>query len=431
MAARWVAIVVTLGTAGVLMAPPAAGAGETCLGEPATIVAGRGEPTFGTAGRDVVVVPRGSGAVWAGGGDDLVCIVDAPGRSNLYTRVMAGAGDDRVATTSTQVVLEPGTSISVQLGDGDDEFAGGEESEWVTGGDDWTPDTGSDVIASGGGDDVVTSGLTETPNSDRIDTGTGRDLVDLAGRLAGPAMLTGGVGRDLLWVHTDPPYFSWRASARPAVVLDNTTGTLDVGDERWTWWTDFEGFDLSSFGGRDVTVVGAAIDEFVLLGERGTYDVDLNDGDDLVALGSGAVVPEGRYVGGSGRDRILLFATGRLRVDLGGSVDSRASGRHHRSVLAGFEDAWAGARHVRLRGNREDNRLRASGLHVAVDGLAGSDRIKVSGRVRSVARGDRGHDLLIGHRGDDVLLGGGGRDEARGLDGPDRCDAETRVDCET
>lgn len=430
MAARWVAVVVTLGSAGVLLSPPADGAAETCLGEPATIVAGRAEPTFGTAGRDVIVVPRGSGAVWAGGGDDVVCITDALGRRNLYTRVMAGAGDDRVATVSTQVVAEAGTSIVVQLGDGDDEFSGGDESEAVLGGDDWTPDTGSDVITTGAGDDVVTSGLAETSNGDRIDTGDGRDVVDLAGRLSAEGMLGGGPGRDLLWVHTDPPYFAWRGRAGPAVLVDNRAGTLDVGDERWTSWTDFEGFDLSSFGGRDVTVVGGAAAEFVLLGSRGTYDVDLDAGDDLVALAGSFLVPQGRYVGGPGRDGLLLLARGQVRVDLRGSLDSRTSQRHHRSDLTGFEDAWVGARQVRLIGDGSDNRLRAGGLRVVVDGRGGGDRIKVSGRARSVARGGGGHDLLIGHGGDDVLLGGDGRDEARGLDGPDLCDAETRVECE-
>jgi Ca2+-binding RTX toxin-like protein len=77
------------------------GAGNvpTCFGRPATIIASREDPTFGTGGPDVIVGNARSNDILAGKGDDLVCglrrgdhIAGGPGND----RLSGGPGGDSI-----------------------------------------------------------------------------------------------------------------------------------------------------------------------------------------------------------------------------------------------------------------------------------------------------------------------------------------------
>jgi Ca2+-binding RTX toxin-like protein len=431
--ARRVAIVLALGTAGLLPAGPAPALAPTCQGHPATIVAEPETVTLGTAGADVIVVPRQAQVVHAGGGDDRICLTEGVGSAG-YVRVLAGAGNDVVTNESTSVTATGYADfpVVVLLGDGDDTFVGGEENEHVSGGDDATPDTGTDVVSTGGGMDLVASGLTSAPNRDRVDTGGGRDQLLLSGRGTPELSLEGGTSRDYIFFHSDLRVFGVYRQFPPGdVVVDNRAGTLDVGGSRWVAWSGFESLDLTELKKRRTTVIGSDAVERVFLAPKSTYEVELNGGDDYV-VSVGRVLPEGRYEAGSGRDRLVLVAARGAEVDLGGSVESWSANVRHRSAIIGFEDAWVSSRSVRVRGTGVRNRIWAFFGEVVVDGLGGDDWIFVRGNDgQTVARGNRGADLLHGARSDDALVGGPGRDEARGHGGDDRCDAEVRVDCES
>lgn len=93
-------------------AAPGYAAGETCLGRPATVVGTPGQPALaGTEGDDVVVT-NGAVSVSTLGGDDWVCVTDAPdapapGRT---IAVDTGAGDDVLLVERAEWVGGPGSS---------------------------------------------------------------------------------------------------------------------------------------------------------------------------------------------------------------------------------------------------------------------------------------------------------------------------------
>ena len=100
-----------------LAAPTALAAGETCRGEAATIV-GTTPTLHGTAGRDVIVTGS-STDVFAGAGDDLICVTGKGANVNLVG-VDAGPGDDVVDSTA----MERYHYLTAILGDGSDTFVG-------------------------------------------------------------------------------------------------------------------------------------------------------------------------------------------------------------------------------------------------------------------------------------------------------------------
>ena len=133
-----------------LARPTAHAAGETCQGQPATIVG-----TFlqqdltGTEGPDVVVT-NGATVVKTLGGDDLVCVTDEPGR-RLGVRLDTGPGDDVVDGTFTLADIE------AVLGSGSDTYSGSPARDQVVTGD-GTVDNEQDIVSSGVGSSATNAG---------------------------------------------------------------------------------------------------------------------------------------------------------------------------------------------------------------------------------------------------------------------------------
>ena len=210
----------------------------TCQGEPPTLVGEPGETLNGTAGRDVMV-SRGASHVNAGDGDDLICITGST-QDGYRVRVTGGNGDDSVLVTGRN-------TVKVFLGDGRDSFAGGDEDNYVFGGDfdddeflDYRDDD-PDTITTGGGDDGVTAS-----NDDSVALGAGDDSLSWAiesgeAPAGNPA---GGTGRNLIQLR-DNTY----DDAPGKWVLDSRSETLTENGEVRATWTHFTQFYVG-VGGR-------------------------------------------------------------------------------------------------------------------------------------------------------------------------------------
>jgi Ca2+-binding RTX toxin-like protein len=121
--------VLVLAVAAAALATPSAQAvdGETCQGKPATIVAAPGDRFVdGTAGDDIIVVQTGPVFVWAGSGNDTICVSGPLGssRSRKYTKVNGEEGEDslevRGSNEADVLLYEQVESADLRLGGGDD-----------------------------------------------------------------------------------------------------------------------------------------------------------------------------------------------------------------------------------------------------------------------------------------------------------------------
>ncbi len=460
-----------------LAAPTALAAGETCRGEAATIV-GTTPTLHGTAGRDVIVTGS-STDVFAGAGDDLVCVTGKGTNVNLVD-VDAGPGDDVVDSTA----MERYYYLTAILGDGSDTFVGGRESESVVAGPAPGPDAAPiseserDVIDTGAGQDSVISGGPGLPNEDEVRTGEGRDSVTWSGTMGPRGVLDAGPGHDRL----EP-----RASGR--------TFSVDLGAQTMTR----DGVREASFGSVEelwvepepglgsLEVLGSDGDDVVEVTGPATLQVDLGAGADHLDIDGAR---EGSRLDlGAGEDTLVVTSwEGSVGLDLTRgtlAVDGVPAGQ-----VSGVEDAYVTADEARVIGDDAPNNLLATGCRVVVNGRGGQDGIQHSNydtdleegydcdAARVVLRGGSGHDridgsvradlvyggrgrdridtgsartgtnkawggpgndrlvgggardVLVGGPGKDVIDGGGGRDKAVGGPGRDRCRAEVRRACE-
>ena len=151
---------------------------------------------------------------------------------------------------------------------------------------------------------------------------------------------------------------------------------------------------------------GSGKDRFFLDGTSSTTFLGQSGNDHFqVSLTGGAATPT--LDGGTGRDRLTLYTSGRLKFDLF-RVD----------LVRGRMDA-DGKRIARLLGTERVSLFAKAKKAVFVGGPR-ADWFESSARsVR--ARGGRGNDRLTGGSGADVLDGGPGRDVLNGSFGRDRC----------
>lgn len=450
-----------IGAAGIIVAAvlvPSARATSAellCNGEAATAVGSLNSTIEGSAGRDVVVT-NGAALVTTGLGDDLVCVTPGPGgqatsgapTTPLSVSVSTGPGDDVVVSAGTPV---PG-SVTVTLGSGSDTFSG-RASRVETG--DPTP-SGTQVDAERDAVDArpvaedytlptVASGQPEVANPDVVRLPEG-GAVQWSGQPAdGSELSAGGAGR-----------LSATLSAGDAVAdlaagrLTLAGGTLPV--------TGFSTLELDAAPATTgVRVLGTdGSDAVTLRGLTASVQVDalLGGGADVL-LTTTAVAPGSAVDGGGGHDRLRAEAYDALRVDLA----RRTAGD---LAVQGFEDVYAVARAVTVRGDARDNRIEVAACRTAVAegggddklftvydyaglvetarcsrpasprlaGGAGDDSIVAQRAGADVMLGGAGDDRLWGGRGGDRLLGGSGRDRIVGGAGRDACDGERVDGCE-
>ena len=439
-----------------LLTPTSAtAAGETCQGQPATIV---GAPeTFtlsGTEGPDVIVT-NGSGDIDARGGDDVICV------TVRSAQVRAGDGDDVVDTTGVT-----GRSGTTYLGAGRDRFVGGSARDSVYAGAaepgslDMT-DTERDVIDTGptAGSSVidrdgVTSGQAGHANPDVIRMGHGG--LTWRGTPTEDTVIDGGSSSSL----------GLDVAPTDAVTIDAPAQTVSLGAGpglRMSGFTVF--YVLAKDGLASFAFSGSDRDEELTMEfwDATPHTVDMGAGDDHVhyySYGRRAAAGSS-YDGGPGRDELELTLPDEVDLDLDLRRGRLTLGPSRNEVTVpanGFEDATTMAEDVEVIGTDDANEVYVYACRGRADGRKGKDRLLtfdavmdeslrckgagvtfLGGRGHDHLVGTRGRDRLFGGRGNDVmtggpgrdrLVGGPGRDTARGGTGRDTCAAEKRVSCE-
>lgn len=353
----------------------ATSAGETCQGQPATIVVTEdGADVVGTPGPDVVVIdlPLGAASVDTDGGDDVVCVRG----EGFNVSLDLGSGDDSVA------VEEGAASSSVRafLGQGIDTYVGGPGRDEVTAaGNSVARDTGDSVTTGDGDDRLNVRGVVGA-----VDMGSGDDYIDMYDVTLSEG-IDAGDGIDTL-----------------AVLGMNAR--VDMRRER---------FRVNGSGGVDLRGV-------VKLRLRVENADVLGAGDDNVFSVSAC---DARIKGGRGDD---ILVSARLNT----FVSDCSSGGTFR---------WFGNQgDDQIRGSLKDDEIFGGPGNDIIDDAKGNDRVSGGGgndRVYTgggadVLFGGNGNDKLGGGSGDDRIYGGAGRDKAVGHEGRDACVAEIRRSCE-
>ena len=411
-----------------VVATPAGAADDTCHGVAATLVGSPGAALTGTPGADVVVT-NGAASVDTGDGDDVVCTTGTPATaSGLGVTVDVGAGDDTVDTSAEG----PRPGIGTTLGDGDDTFVGGRADDSVD-----ARDEGHDSVRTGGGNDSVSTGSSEGVDDDLVDAGASGDHLLVGGRITPTSHISGGGGRDDLYVNVlDAGRWVFDNRGRQ-VRHDGATAWRWAGVERFF-------FAQTKTVGR-ISFIGGPGDELLYVATSAFAGARLGGGNDDVLLASPRRLPGTPAIrAGAGRDRLQVLPYGtqppvpHAELDLGSGslryVDRK--GRRTSVLVTGFEGADAHAHSVRITGSTGDDVLTAWACDVQVNGGDGNDRLgtlsedKCASGTRRALFGGPGHDRLSGSFHADLLVGGPGVDRADGYDGRDRCEAETERRCE-
>ena len=403
----------------VAWASPATAAAETCRGEVATIV-GTGPTVTGTEGRDVIVTGSAT-SVDALGGDDVVCvaIVGTP-HANVID-VDAGAGADVVDTTA----IGGGYYVETTLGAGADTFVGGRTGDTVWAGDgsfDGTgTDTDTDRIDTGTGRDSVLSGTAGSTNHDVVRLGDGDDDLTLGSpALAADAVVDGGTGEDSLKLRTQDDDVTLDV---PSSTFTSAAGTAA-----------FSAFERSSVvaGSGTVTYRGTDGDDTFDVHPQGgtpTLRVTTGAGKDGLTIEPATITAASSIDLGPGNDRLVAATqTGSLAIDL--PRDVLAVGGTEVPAV-GVDDAWLLAPSVVMTGDDEDNELTWSGCDATLLGDQGDDSLSWNydylfetyefscADGSATMDGGAGRDHLRSSGGDDRLVGGGGHDKIYGRGGDD------------
>jgi Ca2+-binding RTX toxin-like protein len=418
------ALVVPLVLAGGAGQTSYAAVGETCQGQPATILGTPGSDVDGTEGPDVIVTV-GAFNVDARGGDDLVCVTGFT--DDRIVDVDAGAGNDTVDTTGTE------ESVDTALGTGVDTYLGGPGSDDVNAG---AGEDDAETISTGDGYDTVVTGRQGHPMNDVVDLGDGVDYALMRG-LPGAGSVDGGAGRDYVQLY-DRTRASW--------VVDNRRQALSADDATMPL-VDIDAFNLFALRWESLRFVGGPKNERLDVAKLqnkpdGGVLVDMGGGRDRLTVGP---TLSGPYHGGADVDRITVVGdprdeptSGSVKVDLLEDVASTGTGGE--SKVTSFDDVYVSDFDRNLiRAGPGPNTIVVYGCHSTVHAGTGDDHVRFDGsrttcagplRSQSVsAYGEGGNDVLKGWIGEDLLIGGPGQDRADGGLGRDRCSAETVAGC--
>jgi Ca2+-binding RTX toxin-like protein len=409
--------------AGMVALPAPALAGETCQGQPATIVGSPDVSTLlGTDGDDVIVT-NGSWVIFAGDGNDVVCVTGDPGL------VYAGYGDDVVDATAAS----SGRSF---LGPGADSYLGGPGTDFVKAAG--KPGSGAsvgdqevDLIATGAGKAIIYSGSPGKANADTITAGDGTSTVYWSGYQAG-GEVDFGAGQHQVKVEL-------RSQQQREWTLGNGVDP-DAADALVQWTGVVHDITVVDFPESALlTVLGSAEPERLALSPRmsGRVAAHLGGGADVLRAPCATVSRSAILDGGTGRDTLNVQCDSSLALDLPRErliVDGNLG---QAAVVSGWETVRLDSPHVTADGDARANTLIAQGCRAVLVGQGGADVLRLSmepgdGCTNQERRllGGRGDDRLIGSRLGDVLIGGPGHDLADGRGGNDRCAAEIRRHCE-
>lgn len=416
-----------------LLSPTSAGAaGETCQGQPATLVGTPGQALVGTEGADVIVT-NGALRLNALGGDDLICVTGPSTGGSDDSRTLtleAGSGNDAVEAVTA------GWGTSGALGLGADTYTGTSAAQHFIRGGEFLPlnsDTETDTIRISAGTAEVYVGTAGQPNGDVVEIEDG--FVQTTGLMTPTARLRGGPGSTLR-ISTSTGDASIDASRGTAV-----TRTSDL---------VFSGFPelafySASFDGT-LTYTGTDGDDRLSVDAPGAYvrHIDMRGGDDTYVTDT-IGGPGSRFDARAGRDHLVL-ATSTVRsltADLGADRFVVRDGRKKLTrTYRRFEDVTLAARTVDVDGTRTGERIVVAACRAEISAGAGRDVVGLRAGLtypfggpacssrRAFVDGGRGDDVISGSRGRDVLVGGPGRDRVDGDEGRDTCQGERLRRCE-
>lgn len=427
-------LLLTLALTG-LLAPaaalvPATSSAPTCFGAAATIVVSSEEDVFGTTGDDVIVsTSQGlAGRVFALEGNDKVCAAGG--------QVDAGPGND-----SVQSLAPASGSLTTILGPGNDVYVGSEGRDHVDLVLITVPPSppesyvraGDDITSTGGGVDSAGSGVTDMPNRDRIDLGSGDDGLEVIAPPGSDVAADGGLGANAL------SFFVGGTATDLLLDMPNSRVTRADGGGVALAGV-FVDIRVSNPGGAVRMTGGDRGEEFSVLAQQ--LDAKMRGGNDVVSLvPSASESARGRISGGSGRDEVRASSLTALTGDLGDHSLTTDNGADQYRIV-GVENLYATARRVTVEGDRKGNHIKVAACAADLRGGRGSDSIELFGSPGGfdygpcrrygpfLLKGQRGDDVLQGDSGNDRLIGGLGFDVARGSSGNDVCRAERKRNCE-
>lgn len=391
--------------AALLTAPGAqAAAATTCQGKDVTIDGTGMAAVAGTMDNDVILAVTGS-TVSALAGDDLICV--APGTATTATAIDAGAGNDSVDATT----LPAGAIVSTTLGGGDDTYLGGAATDQVATG------AGADTVSTGAGNDAVGSGTAGEDNADKVDLGTGDDVLDWHGTQGQGSTVDFGDGANTL---ADSDGGVVGINATPRRLERNQTLALQWAGTVTNYVVDSTATS-AAFKGTD------AAETFLLrdpaAGATPTkVSVDMAGGDDTMTIRSN-VLDGSTWSGGDGTDLFqVAYDYQEMLLDLrSGQFETGAPDVTADQRVSNVENVDAVTATITVKGNDLGNVFNLQGCVMTAVGRAGADTISdgvdidgvpalTCSGTKMVVRGGKDTDTINGSVGDDRLFGNKGED---------------------
>lgn len=355
--------------------------------------------------------------------DPGTVIVEAFGRSQIYTGVNrivgnAGAGNDKIEISEDLTI-----PVEISGGDGDDTLIGGSGDDVLNGNegnDDVRGRDGNDVITGGAGRDTLLGG----DGNDTVEGGDGDDDLqgedgnDVLRADAGDDRATGGSGNDVIL----------GGLGFDRIFGDDGNDELH-GEDQADQIYGGDGIDLITGGGGDDRLFGEAGGDSIY---AGTITVDTN-GEVTAHDGSGrdelcGGVGNDLLVGDNGNDR-LFGENSRDTIFGGGGDDLLEGGLASDELYGGLGDDMLfyntsdvtqeeEASH-KLVGGGGDDEIHASPLNF-IDEIWGDGVNDIFGSIDSTTDGS---DIINAGDGNDTIFAGGLHDVVRAAGGDDFVDA--------
>lgn len=400
--------------AALLTAPGAhAAAAITCQGKDVTIDGTGQAAVNGTPENDVIAASIGA-TVTALAGDDTICVL--PGTATSATTVDAGDGNDSVDTSTVAAT----STVTTNLGAGDDTFTGGAGSDQVSTG------AGADTVATAAGNDGVGSGTAGQPNGDKLDLGTGDDVLDWHGIQQPQGAVDFGDGLNTL-----------ADSDGGAVAISATARKVDRNGAAVLKWSGSVSTYVVDSTATTAAFTGSTGAETFVLRDPATGAtpttgaVDMAGGDDTITIRSN-VLDGSTWNGGDGTDLFqVAYDYKELLLDLrSGQFETGPADVTADQRVSNIENVDAVTATMTVKGDDPANVLNLQGCSINAVGRAGADTIGFGVDIdnapaltcsgaKMIARGGKDADKISGTVGDDRLFGNKGEDLIEAMAGND------------